>query len=275
MDIINYIGSAFIQANGGQGGSENDNGNVGRCYGAGGGGSGGAIYLSGAVPGVTITANGGAAGLETGRDASCNPIVLAIAGSAGQIIPDYTYSTSSVLASSYCGVLLPLKITVFKAEYILTQTRLNWKITDPESVDRFIVERAGDNNTWAAIYEQYAEDDITVYQATDPFPQIYNNFYRLKIIGKKNEITYSDVQKVFVPALGGSISVYPNPAANKIIVKGVGAFADLFLFDLTGKLIWQKKNNTSQTNAMIDLAHVPAGIYVLKIGVVIKKVILR
>ena len=98
MDINSYSGAVTIEANGAQGGTANDGGNVGRCYGAGGGGSGGVIYFTGATPAVTVTANPGAAGPEIGREASCGPIVPAIAGAAGQIVPSYTVS----IVGSHC-----------------------------------------------------------------------------------------------------------------------------------------------------------------------------
>src|SRR4029077_9913752 len=50
MNILNsYSGPLTIQANGGTGGTEDDGGNINRCYGAGGGGSGGAIYFTGSL----------------------------------------------------------------------------------------------------------------------------------------------------------------------------------------------------------------------------------
>jgi hypothetical protein len=117
MDINSYSGAVTIEANGAQGGTANDGGNVGRCYGAGGGGSGGVIYFTGATPPVTVTANPGAAGPETGREASCGPIVPAIAGAAGQIVPNYTVRSSGLIASTSCGLLLPVELIFFRATY--------------------------------------------------------------------------------------------------------------------------------------------------------------
>ena len=165
MEVNNYTGTLTIQANGGQGGTANDGGNVGRCYGAGGGGSGGAIYFTGATPAVTVTTTAGAAGPEIGREATCNPIVPSGAGNAGQVIPNYNFSSSSVVSSNSCGMLLPVELVWFKAQYTNQQSLLSWQVTEPESVDRFVIEKAGVNNTWIAIDEQVAKDGITVYQA--------------------------------------------------------------------------------------------------------------
>ena len=274
MDINNYVGTVTIEANGGQGGTANDGGNVGRCYGAGGGGGGGAIYFTGATPAVTVTTNPGAAGPEIGREASCNPIVPAIAGAAGQIVPGYAFQESGVIASTSCGILLPVELIYFKVVYENGQARLSWKITEPETAERFIVERAGSTNKWTAISEQIAMHDAAVYHASDPFPMPYHNYYRVKIVGKNNEINYSAVQKIFVSSPGDIISVYPNPATNKITVTGSISFAELSLFDLTGKLIWQRKNNSAQNTTVIDITGISSGIYFLSVGSIMKKVVI-
>ena len=109
----------------------------------------------------------------------------------------------------------------------------------------------------------------------DLFPQTYHNFYRLKIIGKNNEINYSVVKKIYVPSLADAITFYPNPAKNKITVTGPVSFAELSLFDLNGKLIWQKKNTTAQNNVEIDLGDLTTGVYMLKVGNTIKKLVVR
>lgn len=274
MDVNTYSGTLTIEANGGQGGTANDGGNVGRCYGAGGGGSGGAIYFTGTTPAVTVTTNAGAAGPEIGREASCNPIIPSGGGNAGSVIPSYNFSASAVVSTNSCGLLLPLDLLWFKAKYINQQAVLSWQVGDPESVARFIIERAN-NNDWIAIDEETANDGISVYQASDPFPQTHHNFYRIKIIGKNNEVSYSAVQKIFIPSLSDVITVYPNPAKNKIMVSSPVAFAELFLFDLNGKLIWRKKNTAAQNNVEVDLNELKAGIYVLKIESTIKKLIVQ
>jgi len=90
LDVNAFSGSAPIQALGGNGGNSNDNGNLNYCYGAGGGGSGGVIYFLGSTPANPISVAAGAGGNETGRDASCNPIVPPAAGSVGTIIQNMT-----------------------------------------------------------------------------------------------------------------------------------------------------------------------------------------
>lgn len=275
LSINSYVGTTTIEATGAQGGTANDGGNVGRCYGAGGGGSGGAIYFSAATPALPVTVAGGAAGPETGREASCNPIIPAVAGSAGQIIPNYDYSMSTVLESSYCALLLPVELIWFKAIDRNSQTILSWKVAAPELADRFIIERAGDGNSWSAIHQQPAEEGIFLYQFEDMLPEPGNNFYRLKIIGRDRKVIYSSVLKVFMPTPNDPVNIYPNPASKKITVSGNISFTELYLFDMTGKLLLQKRNNNNQNSVDVNLPDLSAGVYMLKIGTVVKKVVIR
>jgi hypothetical protein len=275
LDINNYVGTTTFQANGAQGGTANDGGNVGRCYGAGGGGSGGAIYFSTATPAVPVTATGGAAGPEIGREASCNAIIPALAGSAGQITPNYNYSVSTVLESGYCAYLLPVGLIWFKAINTNDQPVLSWKVAEPELADRFIIEREGDAGNWIAINEQPATEAISLYKYEDLFPEPNNNFYRLKIIGKDRQVIYSTILKIFIPTENDPVNIYPNPAHKKITVSGNISFTNFLLFDLTGKLLLQKKNNNNQNSMEIDLPDLSAGVYIIKIGSAVKKLVVR
>ena len=275
LNIDNYVGTTTFEANGAQGGTANDGGNVGRCYGAGGGGSGGAIYFSTATPALPVTVAGGAAGPEIAREASCNPIIAAVAGSAGQIIPNYNYSMSTVLESSYCALLLPVELIWFKAINSNGQTVLSWKVAAPELADRFIIERAGEGNSWIAIHQQPAKEEVSLYQFEDILPQSGNNFYRLKIIGKDRQVIYSSILKVFIPTENDPVNIYPNPANKKVTVSGNISFTTLYLFDLTGKLLLQRKNNNNQNSMEIGLPDLSAGVYIIKVGTTIKKLVVR
>jgi hypothetical protein len=275
LDINSYIGPVTIESNGGQGGIAADGGNIGRCYGAGGGGSGGVIYFSSTTPAITNTVTGGPAGPETGRDVSCAAAVPSAAGAAGQVIQNYNYSISLVLASSYCSVLLPIEFISFTARITNGQTLLNWKVTQPETMDHFTIERLSHDNNWVSIHTKNAADGVLNYQYTDPSPQTGYNLYRIRISKKSNAIVYSAIQKIHVPVKGDSITIYPNPAGKKITITGISSGSSLSLSDIAGKMIWQKRIITSQNNIEIDLPFLPAGVYIIKMDSIAKRLIIR
>jgi hypothetical protein len=277
LHVNNYTGSTIIAANGGQGGTEDDGLNINKCYGSGGGGSGGVIYFSGAIPGVPVTStvSGGNAGPEVNHDGSCNAAVASSLGSAGQMIANYTFSNSLVLANTYCSVLLPVELVWFNAQYSNGQAILNWEIAQLELVDHFIIEKSSDAHNWEIVYTLSANDGLFIYRYNDLLPKPGNNYYRIKVVKKNNAASYSAIRKVLAPGKNETISIYPNPAHNKIYISGIHSSAQLSLLDQTGKLTWQKRIIANQTSIEVELPSLPAGVYVLKVGEAVKRLVIH
>lgn len=277
LNVANYIGTTTIAANGGQGGTTNDGLNINYCYGAGGGGSGGAIYYSGAIPPgpVVTTSTGGSAGPELFHDVSCNAPVPSSGGAPGQTIPNYTYSSSLVFASTYCSILLPVELLSFSCHYNREKVILNWKIVQPESLDGFFIERSASGNAWTTISEQPVDDGILTYHDIDQSPPPGYNYYRIRIVKKNNAVVYSTVQKIWVPSNNETIQIYPNPAGRQIIITGISSSPELKLFDMSGKCLWQKKIITNQTNVNVDLPSLPQGVYMIKVNEIVKRLVIR
>src|SRR5258705_1361900 len=277
MPENNYPGAEKITANGGQGGTEDDGLNINHCYGSGGGGSGGVIYFSGSVPGapVSSTVTGGIAGPEVNHDVSCSAAVGSSAGTAGQVISNYTFRASLVLSNSYCTILLPVELAWFSAYYSNGQAILNWKTMQPELIDRFVIERSNDADNWTALFDQGATDGLFIYRYKDVSPKTGDNYYRLKIIKKNGVTSYSAVRKIYVPRKNELIAIYPNPADKKISISGITGPTRFDLFDPAGKLIWQKNIIPSQNIVEIYLPALKTGIYFARIGATIQKLVIR
>lgn len=275
MNVANYTGAAIIQANGGDGGTENDGGNIGRCYGAGGGGSGGAIYFSGATPAVTVSVNGGAAGPEVSRDASCAAAILPGAGSAGLTFQNYPYVRSTAFTSNPCSAPLAADLFWFNGAHVKGSVILKWKMAQPETIDRFLIERSVNGSSWTIIEEQLAHDQQSSYDATDRAPLPGHSQYRLRIIKKGNTIIYSSVQRVYVPVKNDSTKIFPNPAQKKIVISGLSSPGELSLFDLSGKLAWKRWIGVTPNGTSVDLPSLSAGVYVVKVGESVHRLVIR
>ena len=274
MDVLNsYSGSTIIQSNGGNGGNANDGLSIGRCYGAGGGGSAGIIYFTGATPAVTVNANGGSAGLEISSDPGCT-LILPSAGSNGSIISTYSY-TRSISPAGYCSSLLPVRLIYFKVTANQNKAWLQWKIANLELIRYFIIERFDHTNGWEGINNLAAIDRTEEYHFIDNNPNPGTNEYRLQIIEKNNEVFYSPTQRIFID-INNEFDIYPNPATSQLNV--TGNFSSLTMFtlsDLSGKLIWQKKIFSNRNMVKIDLPPLPPGIYMIRINDSVKKLVIR
>lgn len=275
--VVNYSGTLTIEAKGGNGGVSNDGLNIKRCYGAGGGGSGGIIYFNSNMPSATIATSGGTAGAETSRDPACNAIVPALAGNNGLTVSNYTYSTSLNPSNICSAVPLPLGFLYFKATLSAQQkVTLQWKINEPAAGTTYIVEQSSSLQQWKPLNTMHASSNTRLYTFTDNDPSEGVSFYRLKIIGPTNSISYSPLQKINIKPLSDKISLYPNPARDHITIAGeLPSDADIIFMCNDGKIIFETHVITNRHNLQLHLPALENGIYFLKINNLVKKLIIQ
>jgi hypothetical protein len=269
-----FVGSVTIQANGGDGGTVNQDGTAGRCYGPGGGGSGGVIYFSSNTPAVAITVNAGAAGGETVLGGSCGTPAPPAAGSAGVITQNYSY-IKALNPSSFCAGTLPSKLIYFNAISQQQNAWLRWEVGSPFLVEKFTVEKMDVRGQWMTIGQAIANDLESDYDFTDRQTTAGMNVYRLKIVEKSAMYYYSPTRTISFKARDAYM-VYPNPASEYIVITGhLSAGSQIQLFDISGKLVKELKTLSSSTILCFVFAKQVAGIYLLRINGINKKLILQ
>lgn len=274
MDVANtYAGTLTIQSNGGNGGNEDDDNSAGRCYGAGGGGSGGVIYLNGSLPAITTTISGGTAGINIDPN-TCSTPVPAVNGTTGSIIQNYSYQTS-VNPSPGCAVTLPIRIIYFNALLTTTKSvKLEWDIANPDEAISFTIEKLTSLNNWVALVTVDAQANLHHYETADLTPRSGENIYRLRVNGRDNNFIYS-AQKRIILKFDDRYSIYPNPAKNKITINGKLKPGSIIKFtDLSGRMIKEIITNASLSSFEIVLPSLSPGIYVLNVDNYIEKIMI-
>jgi hypothetical protein len=275
MDVNTYTGSLAIQANGGKGGDENDLGTAQRCYGAGGGGSGGAIYFTGSIPAVAISLTGGTAGLQFGGDPACNAAVPAATGVNGSSMSSYTIRQATDSAS-YCLSIDPLAVRLiyFKIAAVESKILLQWRVANPETIEEFIVEKII-GGEWHPVYTLSADNINQYYRYTDEHPNPATNLYRIRIIEKNNSMSYSPVRQLNWNQKNDLFTLYPNPASHQVIVTGdFSPSTSIRLIDVSGKLILDKKIVDNSGSLNFDLSSFKPGVYFLQVDNVVKKLVI-
>src|SRR6185369_2613907 len=243
--------------------------------GAGGGGGGGVIYFTGSVPAITISTLGGAAGSETARDAGCNAAIPALNGSNGTTVSSYTIR-QAVDSSSYCLSIgpLPVGLIYFKASLAASAVGLEWKISNPELIKNFIVEKWS-GSRWNSLQTIAAANSTSVYNYIDQHPVPGSNLYRLRIIWSNNTASFSPTRQVILRSETEKYLVYPNPAMDQFTITGeLSSMITIKLFTVTGSDCFEKKIMTNGRSVVIDLPSLPAGVYSLHINDVIKKLVI-
>lgn len=273
MNVDTYTGTAAINVDGGKGGSSDDGNVIARCFGGGGGGSGGAVYFEGPTPGLSVSISGGAGGNEINRDPGCNAAVPGAAGSAGVIIPNYTFSRSTVTAS-YCLLLLPVKLLYFRASLVQDKATLSWEVDYPELARNFVVERKINGSPdWITVFTVDAQDNRNRYAVFDQQPATGNNFYRLKITEKSGKVYYSEIRRLWRSSSSDDFLIFPNPSHGNVTVSG--SFEEgtsLIITDMAGKIIWRKQLIISENVFRLPL--LPQGLYLVRYKDVVKKLVI-
>ncbi len=259
INPINAFSSPInIQANGGNGGNvENTLAN--RCYGTGGGGSGGAVYFTSSTTyGASISINGGTPGSTIGiTTPPCPTTTGATAGTNGVLTNDYVLSRSYT-PSSYCEDLLPLTLLKFEGKRQAQTVHLNWQVLEIAEKYTFEIERSNNGNSWVGIATLHGTN-AKKYSVIDSLPLNGVNLYRLKIINKIGLKTISNIVVVQMNGLA-EVFVFPNPA--KQLLNIVGKAKQCNLYASNGSLVQQFTLNSSLLHQTILLPNVTAGFYI-------------
>ena len=275
MRVTTYSGLLTVEANGGRGGNENDGLNSKRCYGSGGGGSGGAIYFSGALPAITATVTGGARGVNISPDPLCNPPVIAVAGTVGVITTNYNYRTS-LSPSGFCAAALPTQLINFTITNTQQKVILRWRVAQPEVIKNFVIEKSTGLNRWTPLNTVTASERSNAYECIDSNPAYGHNSYRIKIVGKNNEISYSPIRKIFIGVNNDQFDIFPNPATRTITISGnLTSLREIKLFDVSGKMVFHPELSFATERVEINLPVLPTGIYILQLNEVRKKLVIN
>lgn len=266
-----YTGGLLVNANGGKGGDSNDGGNINKCFGGGGGGSGGVIYFTGSMPAITVNTNGGSAGLEIGRDASCAAAQPASAGNNGQVISSYVF-TRSTNPAGYCQLLLPVKLTSFTASLINNKVLLQWNVQNPGLVKDFILERSTGNNQWQALQKVTTIGQMHNYSITDDNRFTGTILYRLKIIELDGSVSYSATRSLTI-SKHTTFSIYPNPSDGLIYIRSSNIPFGIKIMDSNGRILLQQKILRNDTP--VDIRGFQKGVYFIKGGEAVQKLIVN
>lgn len=66
-----------------------------------------------------------------------------------------------------------------------------------------------------------------------------------------------------------NVTIYPNPAKESVTIEGVG---EINIFNSFGQLVYRKANNNITT---VDVSNFEKGIYFIKVGDILKKLVVQ
>ncbi len=95
------------------------------------------------------------------------------------------------------------------------------------------------------------------------------NYFRLKQIDNDGRFEYSAIINIKINC-GNSISIFPNPAKDKVYVNGTNSSFHLKIINAVGATIVNSKNYTSKG---IDISNLAKGLYILSVDDKVFKVV--
>ncbi len=179
---------------------------------------------------------------------------------------------------------LPIELLAFDAELIKNSSNviLQWKTASETNNDYFAIERSQDKDNWntiATIKGAGNSTQILNYSFTDEIPLEGDYYYKLKQVDFDGKYTYSEIRIINTENnIEQQIFIYPNPANNKIIIKGnKDEISHLEIYNTLGQNVSQmtKIVNSNDYQLDMDISKLSTGMYYIKTKTSSKKLYKR
>lgn len=169
---------------------------------------------------------------------------------------------SPFIVTSGAGIALPVELLAFDAVLQNGRTQLKWKTSDEINSSHFEVQHSVDGRSFVGIgtVPTHNTPGIFNYEFIHNDPRDGNNYYRLRMVDIDGSFKYSPVKIVTVKPTQ-ILTVYPNPAKQFIMVKGLASEGTVQLVSLDGKVV--KQFNVSSTTLTVNLEELTSGVYIL------------
>lgn len=178
-----------------------------------------------------------------------------------------TFSPFSLASTDFLENLLPLDVSGFSAKARKTDVVIDWMVSNNNEQDEFILERSKDGIRFETLKVVPAKVILFTAAYAEEDKQPFNgwNYYRLRAIDKIGKERVSKVVKVWF-GLEQQIRISPNPASEKIVVSFAepSSISQIELVNISGQVL--QRIQTIQFNNEVNISHLQAGMYYLRIS---------
>lgn len=228
-------------------------------------GSGGIGLLSGMVLTPTAVACDGLPGASD-NDAVDNAGFAEITFTTGDYGENNHDLDFGLKSASFLSVA---SITEFKAERVRETAQLQWVTSFEKDLAYFEVECSVNGTNWQPLGRIQAQGNSSAqrnYGFADVQPQkAVVNLYRLRQVGTDAQVHYSEIRSVRFNDNAGSVSIYPNPAANRVTInipkQWEGNNVTLTVVGAAGQTVKQIRMAHAAGQEVFDVQAIPAGAY--------------
>lgn len=193
---------------------------------------------------------------QAGSGTSGSPVgfTYSITDAAGKESPFVPYTITA-------STPLPVGLLSFTAKAEGCKTVLNWITSYELNLSHFDIEWSPDGNGF------YKEATVIAAKNSTGSSYHFNcaaqtntSYYRLRLVDEDGTYAFSNILKIAAPcSTDRDISLYPNPAKDRIHITNLHKGDLIRIFGITGQLIMQQE--ADKANEWIDISQVAAGTY--------------
>jgi hypothetical protein len=137
--------------------------------------------------------------------------------------------------------------------------QVEWTVEEERNVWQYHVEKSANGHDFSILTSVTARSGTGQqnYQSIDTFP-LAVAYYRIKMVGRGGEATYSTTVKVLLQSPERAVQVFPNPvtngSVNLLFVNKPRGTYKLSLYNAQGNQVWQKRVQHAGGTAIYNLS---------------------
>lgn len=158
-------------------------------------------------------------------------------------------------------VALPLSIVHFEAKKDMLGMLLNWETADGKNNSYFNIEHSRDGSNFETIETIQSTSAQSIYSYRHSTPSVFSNYYRLKQVDFDNRFFYSPIESI--ETSNNKPSFIQKIDKNQILLKYPNSHKTLKynLINIIGNIVM---HGTANDDMLIDIGHLPRGMYIFK-----------
>jgi hypothetical protein len=190
--------------------------------------------------------------------------------------PAFANSATGSSPNGFAQGVLAIRLYTFTAQIEGQWVMLDWKASSNHEMDRFLVQKSTNAETWtdlANVPATPAGTGLSVYEYTDALSS-GTSFYRLALQNAEGNISYSSTIPVGAAKTG--IKIFPNPSTDHVYVSWneMGNRPVVVeISDIRNRIIRKLNISGEDHFASIGTASIPEGIYFVTVtdGILLRR----
>jgi len=162
---------------------------------------------------------------------------------------------------------LPLNLISFNGSQNEFGTHFWWSTTNEVNTDKFEIEGSKDGINFKAFASVQSKNTTLLNSYQFTLVNIQTNYFRLKMIDKDGQFTYSNIIQIQKNTAIQSLVVAPNPVIDHIIVSHaiINKPATVQIRSLTSKIIHKQQVVQGATSTYVALNNLSKGVYIVEL----------